>query len=280
MTNFSLSLNNQEIKLLKNLIEKKGLKTRDLTNQYELLRIKDDNLNIVVYKSGKLVHNGSYASKKILDTILIKEESYDYILGSDETGKGEWYGPLIVAATALSPEEILELRKLGVRDSKTIKRPKLLKMAETIIKMNFHRHSITLTPKTYNKLYSDFKKEGKTLNDLMAWAHFRVIKELLDKIEFGNAKIIIDQFDYDKTEDRMKGLDQTKLKVIQKTGGESETPVAAASIIAKYIFESEVNKLNQKYQVDLRKSKPEDIKPDLLPQVAKIHFKNVGKLLN
>lgn len=279
MTSFSLSLNNQEIKLLKNLIEKKGLKTRNLTNQYELLRVKDQHLNIVVYKSGKLVHNGSDASNKILDAILIKEENYDYILGSDETGKGEWYGPLVIAATALSPDEIIELRKLGVRDSKTIKRPQLLKLAETIIKMDFKRRSITLTPTTYNKLYSDFKKEGKNLNDLMAWSHSRVIKELLDKIEFKNAKIIIDKFDFEKTEYRMKGIENSKLKVIQKTGGESETSVAAASIIAKYIFESEVDKLNHEYQIDLRKSKPGDIKPDILPEVAKIHFKNVEKFL-
>ncbi len=280
MTSFSLSLNNQEIKLLEDLIEKKGLKTRDLTNPYELLRIKDQHLNIVVYKSGKLVHNGSDASGKILDAILIKEENYDYILGSDETGKGEWYGPLVVAATALSPEEIIELRKLGVRDSKTIKKPQLLKLAETIIKMDFQRHSITLNPKTYNNLYSDFKKEGKTLNDLMAWAHSRVIRELLDKIEFKSAKIVIDKFDFEKTEHRMKGIDQSRLKVIQKTGAESETPVAAASIIAKYIFESEVDKLNREYQIDLRKSKPEDIKSDILPKVAKIHFKNVARFLN
>ena len=77
----------------------------------------------------------------------------------------------------------------------------------------------------------------------------------------------------------MKRLIKPTSRIIQKSGAESETAVAAASIIAKYIFEKEVDKLNRKYNINLRKSKPEDMKPDLLPEVGKIHFKNVKKCL-
>ena len=94
----------KKLKEQKYLIEEKHLKKVNITNEYELLRVKDKDLNIVLYKSGKLVHNGNDASIEFLNAILRKEENYDYILGSDETGKGEWYGPLVVVATALKPE--------------------------------------------------------------------------------------------------------------------------------------------------------------------------------
>lgn len=287
MGNISLIIDDQEIRRLKILISEnttKKLRTVPTTNEYELLRIKDGEISIILYKSGKLVYNGSQVSREVLDEILIRPEGYDYILGSDETGKGEWYGPLVVVATALNPEEIVELRLVGVKDSKTIKTPQIVKLANKIMEMDFPRQSIVLNPPTYNKLYSNFKKEGKSLNDIMAWAHSRVIQDILSKIEFEKAKVIIDRFDFEKTEYRLKSIDQkidqNRLKIIQKTGAESEIPVAAASIIAKYLFESAVDGLDEKYGIDLRNSKPEEIKVELLPEVAKIHFKNVGKLLD
>ena len=277
--NNSLLLDKEEIERVKCFIEEKNLKKVDITNQYELLRVKDKDLNIILYKSGKLVYNKNDDSIKFLDAILRKEENYDYILGSDETGKGEWYGPLVVVATALKPEEILELRKLGVMDSKDIKKPKLLKLAKKIIKKDFIRYSIVILPKAYNKRYNEFNNENKNLNDMMAWAHSKVIQELLKQIKFTNAKVVIDKFDYKKTEDRLEKIDKTNLVIIQKTGGESETSVAAASIIAKYLFEQEVDKLDKKYGLKLRNSKPRDIDPEILPNVSKIHFKNVEKYL-
>ena len=91
--------------------------------------------------------------------------------------------------------------------------------------------------------------------------------------------MIIDKFDYKKTDYRLKSIDQRELKIIQMTGGESETPVAAASIIAKYLFEKTVDELNEKYNVNLRDVKPENVKPELLRETAKLHFRNVQKLL-
>lgn len=276
----SLAISISEIQRLESIIQKKNLNRKAVKSNHELLRIKDNDITIIVYKSGKVVHNDSELSKQIIKSILKKESKYDYILGSDETGKGEWFGPLVVVSTALTPDEIVKLRMLGVRDSKTIKKPQLLKLAKKLIDMDFKRHSVILNPKTYNELYSKLQNEGKTLNDMMAWAHSVVIKELIKKIKFKNAKVVIDKFDVEKTEYRLENVDQTNLKVIQKSGGESEIPVAAASIVAKYLFESEVEKLNEEYQIDLRVVMPEDISADVLPNVAKIHFKNVKKSLN
>jgi ribonuclease HIII len=77
----------------------------------------------------------------------------------------------------------------------------------------------------------------------------------------------------------LANIDRTNLEIIQKTKGESEISVAAASIIAKYVFETNVDELNKKYTIDLRNITPAEIDPKILPLVAKLHFKNVKKHL-
>ena len=274
----SVALDKSEIEELKEYIQKKGLKRVRPKTEYELLRIKDGKLSIVVYTSGKVVHNGTKESQQVIDVIL-KKEQYDYILGSDEAGKGEWYGPLVVEGVALTPDFIIECRRMGVRDSKSIAKQQLMNLAQKLVKQKFPRKLVILKPEVYNSKYKEFQKEGKNLNDMLAWAHSAAIKDLLKKIKFNNAKVVIDKFDFQKTEYRLSSVDKTNLEIIQKTKGESEISVALASIIAKYIFENEVDKLNKKYKIDLRKTKPAEIDPKILPLVAKLHFKNVKKHL-
>ncbi len=279
MPTVSLTIDLYELEELRNYILKTDLKRVSTKNEYELLRVKDGNVNIVVYKSGKIVHNGTMESQKVIDTILKKELTYDYILGSDETGKGEWYGPLVVEGVALTPDLILKCRKMGVRDSKTMAKSQLMAIAQKLTKMKFVRTFRILLPEVYNLRYEEFQDEGKTLNDMLAWAHSAVIKEIIGQIKFSNAKVVIDKFDFEKTEYRLSSIDRANLEIIQKTKGESEIPVAVASIIAKYIFESEVDLLNTEYGLDLRNTTPAEIDPKILPFVAKLHFKNVKKHL-
>lgn len=198
METLSISMSNHEIKKLMDYILDEGYNLIHTSNEYELFRINENNVNIIVYTSGKIVYKGNGA-KKVISKILAKEKDYDYIIGSDETGKGEWFGPLVIVATALTPDEILDLRKLGVRDSKTIKKSQIMKLAETIMHKDFVRHSLILRPQKYNELYNNFKNEKKNLNDMMAWAHSVVIQETLKQIEFKKAKVVIDKFDFEKT---------------------------------------------------------------------------------
>lgn len=274
----SLILSENETNKLREFISNNNLKTVPVTNKYELLRVKDHNINLILYTTGKLVFNESDETLNLLNSILIREEGFDYFLGSDETGKGEWYGPLVVVVTALQPEEIVQLRLLGVKDSKTIKTPKIIETAEKIRKMEILYQSIVLNPESYNKLYLEFENEDKSLNDLMAWAHSKIIHRLLGKLDFNQVRVVIDRFDQKKTENRLGKFDENRVEVIQKTGAETETQVAAASIIAKYLFEREIDKLNKKYELDLKNMSPKEINPEILRYVAKIHFKNVKNL--
>jgi len=166
-------------------------------------------------------------------------------------------------------------REMGIRDSKKIDKRSLLEMGKELTRLKFIRRPLILMPEIYNKKYEEFKKEGKTLNDMLAWAHSRAIKDLLSELEFENAKVIIDKFDVKKIEFRLGDLKRENVEIIQKTKAETEIPVAAASVLAKFIFEKEVDGLNEKFGINLRKAKPEKIPAEILPKVAKLHFKNV-----
>lgn len=271
----SITLQEGEIQKLRAYMRKHRLTEIPVKSIYETLRVKDGDIGLILYKSGKLVYEDNAETGKIIRDMLEAERGYDFILGTDEAGKGEWYGPLVVECAALTPGEIVELKRLGVRDSKSLNRKRLLSLGGDLIKRGFIRKHLILMPGTYNRVYGRFRSEGKTLNDLMAWAHARAIKDLIAELEYNRLKVVIDKFDAKRTDFRLGDLDKTGVELIQKTGGESEIPVATASILAKYLFEGRVDELDGRFDINLRKSKPGDIPGDILPYVAKLHFKNV-----
>jgi ribonuclease HIII len=279
ITPISLNLTTEELEELEEFIIRHSWVRDEPKNEYELLRVKDDKVGIIVYKSGKLVHNGSEESKRVLREVLRSEKDYDYLLGSDETGKGEWYGPLVVCCIALEPPLLDAIRMMGVRDSKTLNIDKIMDLSAGILKLEPVYNTVVLPPETYNKLYKEFRVEEKNLNDLLAWAHSRAIKDTLDELTYKKVKLVIDRFDIEKTYRRLYSLDEKKIEIIQKAKGESESPVAAASILAKRIYEEQVDKLNKIYQINLRETRPEDLEPSILPKVAKTHFKNIRGLI-
>jgi ribonuclease HIII len=277
----SLSISPKELQKLRNVILARNLKRSAVTSEHELLRINDGPIGIIVYKSGKLVHNGTPESMQMIESILEKEANYDYLLGTDEVGKGEWYGPLVVVCAGLTPEELKSLRNLGVRDSKLLQKTELEKLARSIIDLKILYREVILMPETYNARYSEFRREGKSLNDMLAWAHATAIRNILTLIYSKRIKIVIDKFDAKKMDLRLNraGVLEPTFDVIQSPSGDTEVPVSVASIIAKHIFEKRVDELNRVVGIDLRKSQPSDLPPETLSAVAKIHFKNVSKRL-
>jgi ribonuclease HIII len=230
---------------------------------------------MILYSSGRLVHDGSPAAKKLLEGVLEAAGGFDLFFGADEAGKGEWYGPLVVACAAVRPDEFPVLRELGVRDSKALSRKRILEAAGGIIDAGIGHRQLALMPKSYNLLYAKLRGEDKKLNDLLAWAHAKNIKTLAAASEYEKARLTVDRFDHRKTEVRLAGLDE-RIEVIQKTHAESELEVAAASVLAKFFFERRVDELDSLFGLDLRKMKPSELEPSLLPNVAKLHFKNVS----
>ena len=180
----SSTLSPDELTKLKGLVISMNLKKQSPTNPYEVLRIKDDDILIVVYSSGKIVYENNPSTMEILDKVMKKTSVFDYELGSDEVGKGEWYGPLVVVCAALKLDDINYLRKLGVKDSKELSNNEILRLSKEIQKRKIRWHPLILSPETYNSQVDAFKKENKNLNELLAWAHSVCIKNMLDQLEY------------------------------------------------------------------------------------------------
>lgn len=272
-----MTLSQKEICNLTEEVSRRRLKHTPVTSQYELLRVKDKDIFFVLYNTGKMVFQESKGIDDLLNKILAQEKCI--VIGTDEAGKGEWYGPLVVAGVALPPEDAVELRKMGVGDSKGLSRFRIYEIGKVLTRSEIEREVKILNPDVYNALYEDFGKEKKNLNDILSWAHTEVILTLLPRFQPGKAKVVVDRFDSSQTSERFEDLKKMGVDITEKTGGESEIAVAAASVLAKFFFEEEVRTLNSRFDLDLRSATPENVPKDVLPLVAKLHFRNVKRAI-
>lgn len=239
------------------LFSRSDVEQLQTSNQYEAFRAKYADYIMIGYKTGKIVATNEDAKNLILEILpkLVSEPAKKIIIGSDEAGKGEWLGPIVVAAVALNQEQSYELQAQGVMDSKELTLPKIKTLAGFIRSHNYTYTPLIITPTRFNELYNELKNEKKTLNSLLAWGHSRVIERLFKYLhkEPKDVKVIIDEFDRIKTEKQLRlVLDVKKIEVIQQPKAEEHIAVAAASIIARDTREDYLDFLCTKFRKDLR----------------------------
>jgi ribonuclease HIII len=160
-------------------------------------------------------------------------------IGTDEAGKGDFFGPLVTAGVYVDERTAKLLRTLGVRDSKLVGDRELRGLATNIraVVGADKRAVIILAPKRYNELYKQMRSEGKNLNTLLAWAHTRVIEDLIGH-GLQPTYILSDQFG-DKRYIESRLMVDTRLSgvpVLQMHRAEADVAVAAASILARDAF--------------------------------------------
>ena len=178
-------------------------------------------------------------------------------IGSDEAGKGEWLGPMTVSAVALTPRQSVYLRQKGVVDSKLLRLDRISELAPTIVENCVASYTVVITPRRFNELLKEIRDEGKTLNDLLAWGHATAIARVLDNPSLASrqspVRVLIDEFDRIKTERRLSRLLATKNIIVeQRPTAEEETPVAAASILARSAREEWIDRESKRLNTDLR----------------------------
>ena len=206
----------------------------------------------------------------------------DYIAGVDESGKGDYFGPLVIAAAAVGDLEKPLLDELYVRDSKKITDGRILTLARTI-KAKVPHDLVIIMPDKYNDLY---QKIGN-LNKLLAWGHARAIENLLGKVEC--ATVISDQFASAHVLERALMEKGRKVEVIQQVRGESELAVATASVLARAEFLIAMEKLSTEFGITLPKGGGPLVDTagvkfvrkhgeEAMRRVAKLHFKNTKKV--
>ena len=211
------------------------------------------------------------------------------IIGTDESGKGDYFGPLVSAGVYVDEQSARDLIVCGVKDSKKLNDSKNIELAHKIAKIcKGHFSIIEISPERYNDLYDQFKKEKKNLNTLLAWGHAKAIEEILSKVDCKIA--IADQFADErfilgKLQEKGK-----KLKLIQMHKAEQNIAVAAASILARARFLEKLSKLSGKYKTNLPKGVSRTVienarkivdlhGEETLRKVAKLHFKTTSEVL-
>ncbi len=199
------------------------------------------------------------------------------VIGSDEVGKGDYFGPLVVCAVRLEPGQSDEIRRAGVRDSKTLTDDQCIRLGGALRK-HYAVAVERLDPIDYNQVYVTGK-----LNELLADLHAKALTRLATP----GVRVVVDKFANEKLlEKRLKSL---KIRLEQRTRAESEPAVAAASVIAREEFLVALKELSDEAAVDLHKGagSPVDASArryvalhgfDALAKVAKLHFKNTQKI--
>jgi len=211
-------------------------------------------------------------------------------IGIDESGKGDYFGPLVVAAVWVDSKLEEELKRLGVRDSKRLSDQRCAEMAAKIASVGKGLFKIVaISPRAYNSLYRDIKGENKNLNHLLAWGHARALEDLLAKRDSQCA--VSDQFGdekYLKSKLMARGKD---VDLIQVPRAEEYTAVAAASILARYEFLRRLNDLGNSHGVSLPKGASKEVirvarglvrkkGPEVLQEISKVHFKTTRHVLD
>jgi ribonuclease HIII len=207
-------------------------------------------------------------------------------IGTDEAGKGDYFGPLVVAGCAV--DEGLErwLKEWGVRDSKTIADKGIPGMARGISRLlGRERYEvITISPERYNGLH----REMGSVNRILAWGHARVLENLLQRNP-DIPKAVTDQFgDPRLVEERLMERGRT-IELIQVHRGERDVAVAAASLLARDVFLRRLEDLSKQLGIPLPRGAVDVVGtgrrlvrqhgPDLLWKVAKVHFRTTDKVL-
>ncbi len=212
---------------------------------------------------------------------------WEHWIGSDESGKGDYFGPLVVACFAMDRAIEPALRKLGVCDSKLLRDRQIKEIALALYREYPSRiHYILIKPAKYNSLYASFKAEGKNLNDMLAWLHASAVLELMARHPDGDG-VLVDQFSLAKKASKAIIAKSPLTTVIERTGGERDVAVAAASVIARYQFVKHMDFMAKMHKMSfplgaskaVRDAAADYVKAHgagALTQVAKLHFKTTA----
>lgn len=263
--------------------------------QYTVFSAKKKGLSCTLYESGKLMVQGKDTAQFMefyLEPEILKSFNYSYgeldldltqRIGIDEAGKGDVFGALCVAGVCAGGDEILALKKLGVRDSKLINDAEILRIGNQIQK-TCKTHVLKLYPSKYNELYEKFAN----LNSLLAWGHATVIGQLV--ADTGCKEVIIDQFAAERVVIQALKRKELEVDLTQRTKGEEDIVVAAASILARQAFLESISALSREFEINLPKGAAAiTIKigrhfvakhgRENMGKVAKLHFKTVTTIL-
>ena len=299
---------NTKQKMIEYFEDKKRLKTPD----YAIFQADEADTVVTLYNSGKAVFQGRSAdidanmwkemerhlnpTKKVEMTnsedkkkkekvkeLVDPKIYYANTIGSDEVGTGDYFGPIVVCATYVTKDDIPFLEELGVKDSKKLTDDKILEIVPKIIK-KIPYECIILNNKDYNENYNT----DMNMNKVKAILHNKVLSKMITKYQADY--VVVDQFanpyvyyNYLKETNYVKNI-----TFITKAEDKCLS-VACASLISRFVFLKEFDKLGEKLGVFLIKGASDKVDElglrivnkygvDKLKEIAKLNFKNTEKI--
>ena len=301
---------NTKQKMIEYFEDKKRPKTPD----YAIFQADEADTVVTLYNSGKAVFQGVSADidanmwkemerhlnpnkvvemsnsndKKKKEKIVEKINPkiyYASTIGSDEVGTGDYFGPIVVTATYVEKENIPFLEELGVKDSKKLTDEKILEIVPQIIK-KIPYECIILSNKEYNENYTS----DMNMNKVKAILHNKVLKKLLDKYQ--TEYVVVDQFAQPYVYyNYLKDSNYVKNITFMTKAEDKCLSVACASLISRYVFLKQFDKLGESIDTFLIKGASDKVDElgvkivkkygfDKLKEIAKLNFKNTDKIKN
>jgi len=298
LNSYTCKLTNEQAAALKDWLQARQYKFREVP--YARFAAEKAKTNVVFYESGKLVVQGKDTQEFVefvLEPEILKEArlGYEAVLnpelllprvGVDESGKGDFFGPLCIAGVYVNETVIKSWADAGIRDSKNISSDKRIRELAELIR-NTPGCVISAVPignEAYNRLYAKMR----SVNTLLAWGHARVIENLMGqkhRMAPPPVRAISDQFASNKqtVANALMTLGR-EIELVQKHRAEEDLSVAAASILARHEFVSRLGTMEKQFEMKFPKGASAAVDAaakefilkhgvDNLPKVAKMHFR-------
>ncbi|MBI5383362.1 MAG: ribonuclease HIII [Verrucomicrobia bacterium] len=304
LTSYTCKLDARQADALEAYLRGHGFKPRDVP--YARFAGEGDKVNVVFYESGKLVVQGKATQEFVefvLEPEILKQARLGYEavlnpdlllprLGVDESGKGDFFGPLCVAGAYVNESVVKAWQDAGIRDSKNISSDKKIAELAKLIRET-PGCVVSVVPignEAYNRLYAKMR----SVNALLAWGHARVIENLMllrYQMQPPPVRAISDQFAHNKSTvaKALMSLGR-EIELVQRHKAEEDLAVAAASILARHEFVTRLAAMEKQFGMKLPKGASAAVDAaakefvakrgaEDLPKVAKMHFRTSYRAL-
>jgi ribonuclease HIII len=298
LTSYTGKLTDAQAAALKSWLQEHGYKFREVP--YARFAAEKDKTNVVFYESGKLVVQGKGTQEFVefvLEPEILKEARLGYEavlnpelllprLGVDESGKGDFFGPLCIGGVYINETVIQAWKDAGIRDSKNISSDKRIKELAELIRET--PDCITSVVPIGNEAYNRLYLKMRSVNTILAWGHARVIENLMGQKHRMNpppVRAISDQFasSKDVVAKALMSLGR-EIELVQKHRAEEDLAVAAASILARNEFVTRLGAIEKQFGMKFPKGASAAVDAaakefiakhgaENLPKVAKMHFR-------
>jgi len=269
---------------------------------HTIIAVDAEDCVVNLYKSGKCLIQGKGAEEFVLfflEPYILQSAELGYEeelkpeltaphMGIDESGKGDYFGPLVACAAYVNPQLAKKMGEIGVRDCKQLTDKAVFfighKLRDLLGPNRFK--IVSIGPETYNRLYAKMRN----VNTMLGWAHARCIENMLETMP-DCPRAVADQFGSKHVIERSLMKNGRAIELEQRHKAESDIAVAAASVLAREAFLYALQKLGKGFNFEAHKGASEQVRnsavelvkrgndPDILLKVAKCHFQTTDKVL-